>query len=119
MRITDAAAVEGVNKALAHGGATHSYSDVLNRISCGRAQLWEGENAILVSEIHNMPLKRVLHFWLATGTLADVVRLSDDALAWAKSLGISEATMTGRRGWERALADKGWKPMLTTMGREI
>ena len=71
------------------------------------------------TEIHANPQNKVVHFWLATGVMASVLRLHYDVLAWARELGCTRATLAGRRGWEKALASEGWAPELILMGREI
>ena len=117
--MTPAARRKGLEEALRRGGDTHTVEDVLDQLSMGEARLFENEDALIVVEIHDSPCKRVLHFWLATGELEAVVELSREVLAWAKEWGCKEATLAGRRGWEKVLASEGWAPMLTVMRREI
>lgn len=106
-------------EALEHGGGTHSLNDVLAQIEKGDAQLWQNEGGVIVTEMKDTPNKRVVHFWLAAGELESVVALSKDVLAWAKEKGCEQATLAGRRGWERVLASEGWAPMLTVMSRGV
>ena len=109
----------GIETALAHGGETHTVGDVCNQILAGDAQLWEDEGALIITEIHHYPRKKICHYWLATGELDAVVRLSHKINEWAKEVGCESATLAGRKGWERVLASEGWTPMLTVMGREL
>lgn len=111
--------VAGVSQALQHGGDTYSLDDLVIEIEEGRAQLWRSENAVIVTEINDTPQKRVLHFWIATGDLDEVIALSETAIEWGREQGCVRATLAGRRGWVRALADHGWSEQLTVMGREI
>ena len=106
-------------KALAHGGGTHSVEDVLDQIERGDAQLWTEQDALIVTEIHDYPQKKVLHFWLATGEIASVVSLSNHILAEGKKMGCDQATLAGRKGWERVLGSAGWSPMLQVLSKEI
>lgn len=109
----------GIRKALANGGGTHGFEDVLQQIADGDAQLWLEQDAVIVTEIHQTPRKRVLHFWLATGELEAVIRLSDKAEGWGRSMGCTLSTIAGRKGWEKVLQKRGWFPMLTLMGKEL
>ena len=109
----------GLVEALERGGSTHTVEDVLDEIQRGEAQLWEADGALIVTEIHDTPRKRLLHFWLATGELQAVIALMHRALEWAKSEGCTMATLAGRKGWEKVLASEGWVPMLTMMSREV
>lgn len=111
--------VRGLKEALQYSGGTHTLGDVLQRVTEDHAQLWETENAAIVTEVYDYPRQRVVHFWLATGELHAVIELSNHVLEWAKRIGCERATLAGRRGWVRALADEGWEPMLTLMGREV
>jgi len=111
--------IAGLEDALAQGGGTHDLADVLQQLEDNEAQLWESENAVIVTEIHLTPRMRVLHFWLATGDLEEVIQLSNVALDWGVSKGCSMATLSGRRGWERVLASEGWKPRLSLMSRTL
>jgi hypothetical protein len=109
----------GLVEALERGGSTHAVEDVLREIEKGEAQLWEADGALIVTEIHDTPRKRLLHFWIATGELEPVIALSHRALEWAKEQGCTQATLAGRKGWEKALASEGWSPTLILMSREV
>lgn len=109
----------GLVEALEYGGGTHTIEDVLRQIEAGKAKLWVRRDALIVTEIHQTPRAKVLHFWLATGSLDEVVALSREVLEWGKQEGCEQATLAGRRGWERVLASEGWAPMLTLMGRVL
>ncbi len=81
--------------------------EVLNELICGRAQLWEGEGAAVVTRC--FPPDQ-FHVWLAGGALEAVTGLLAGALAWARPLGLRRMTLKGRPGWMRALRDHGFKP---------
>lgn len=109
---------EGLKDALAHGGGSHTIADVAELIRQGHAQLWTSEGAAIVTEVHDTPQLRRLHFWLATGELPAVIELSEKIIEWGRAQGCHRATLAGRRGWERALGPK-WRPELTVMGRDL
>ena len=45
--------------------------------------------------------------------------MHDDARAWGKQQGCDGMTVTGRRGWKKVLASKGWKEQFTTLLKEF
>lgn len=97
----------------------HSLGDVLELVSDEKAQIWEAPNAVLVTQVHEYPKGRVLHFWLAGGDLDEVVKLSHTAMDWGRSVGCVRATLTGRRGWKKVLAEQGWSEEATMLGRSL
>ena len=108
-----------LQNALDHGGGTHSVEDVLALIMAGEAQIWIEDHAVLVSQIHDTPNHREIHFWLAGGTLDEVIRLSNKVMDWGREQGCTVATLTGRRGWEKVLKTEGWTHRLVELSREL
>lgn len=107
--------VPGIEKALAITSDGRSVQDVVQAVLDGRAQVWGDERALIVTEL----LHPYVHFWIATGDMEPVVTLSHRVLEWAKALGYEKATLTGRKGWVRALADEGWRHTAVLMEREL
>lgn len=81
--------------------------EVLNELLCGRAQLWAGEDAAVVTLCFAEP--PTMHVWLAGGRMRDVLALFPGAVAWARPLGLKEMTCLGRPGWKRALRALGFE----------
>ena len=108
-----------IEAALAYAPGTHTFDDVAGMIETGRLQLWPAMHGCLVTEIVDYPQKRVLNVFLAGGTLSQLFDMDPDVQAWAKAMGCTTATMHGRRGWTRALADLGWRETLTTMEKDL
>ena len=52
--------LEGLEKALQYGGGEHNVGDVIAKILANEAQLWQAEGALIVTEIHLTPRKKVL-----------------------------------------------------------
>lgn len=112
---------DGLAKALAYAGGTHTVGDVLRAVLAGDAQLHETDRAAIVTEVYTYPRKRVVNFWLATGELNEVIRLSHEVMEKAKNeWGCEGAIFTGRRGWEPVLTADGWnaEPMVL-MSRQL
>lgn len=88
---------------------THGVEDVRDKILRGDAQLWVRGDGMIVTEIIDYPQLRVLQFWLAAGTLDDVLELAEEAYAWGESIGCTRAAFLGRRGWAKPLVEHGWE----------
>lgn len=97
----------------------YTLGDVLRAVQEERAQWWESDGAVIVSQVHDEPRRRVVHLWFAAGDLEEVIQLSGRVQDWARSIGCTRATLTGRKGWMRVLESEGWGYEQTLMGREI
>lgn len=73
----------------------------------------------MVTEIVVYPRKKVFHVFLAGGTLQELIDFHEPAIEWAKAQGCSGMTLSGRFGWEKALASSGWSKKFTMLEREI
>lgn len=111
--------LRGLEEALHHGGDTHRLQDVLAAVARGDAQLWTEGPCIIVTEVNDTPVERELHFWLAAGTLDEVIALSNKVMEWGREQGCTVASLCGRRGWTRALATEGWGHQMVVMGQRL
>ena len=105
----------GIEEALHRGGDARTVADVAAQILDNEAQVWGDERALIVTEL----LHPYVHFWIATGEMDAVMDLSHEIMAWAKGLGYTKASLTGRRGWVRALAGEGWQETAVLMERGL
>lgn len=97
--------------ALEHACGTHLIEDVEDAIARGEAHFWPGRQSAVVTEFHEFPRLKALHFWLAGGDLEELLnRMLPDITAWAKAHGCTRMTLAGRPGWRRALAPHGFDP---------
>lgn len=110
---------ELIEAALAHGGNTHSFGDVVDRVSDGRAQLWPAPRGVAITEIISYPCKKVLHIWLASGEMDQLLDMIGSAEKWGRTQGCTSLTVSGRLGWQRVLDRHGFRPVLVTLEREI
>lgn len=94
--------LERLEKALAVRG-TQTVNHVLDAARDGRAQLWEGERLLLVTEVEDYPLFRVLRYATVAGDMneADLIALQARADAWGRAEGCTRAEAIGRPGWDR------------------
>lgn len=95
----------------------HDSGTVLEAILDRRAELWPGKAAAVVTEFIEYPKGRTLHFWLAGGDLDELREQEQQIAAWAADRGCSDVTISGRRGWVRAL--DGYSETATVMRRAL
>lgn len=99
-----------IDAALAYAGGSHTVDDVVAMIEGGEAQLWTGPNAAVVTEIHETPREKVLHFFLAAGSGVELEAMVPGIIEWGQEKGCTKARFVGRRGWERTfLSRTGWR----------
>lgn len=108
-----------VEAALSYSGDTHDFVHIFDGVVEGRFQFWSNDECCVVTEIVDYPKKRVLHIFLAGGKLEAIRALEEKAVKWAKQLGCSAFTLTGRKGWEKALKNDGWEYAHTSMIKRI
>lgn len=93
---------------------------VMWEVDAGMAQVWYDENSVIVTQVNDKGAGKVLHFWLAAGSLREVIDLSHRVLEWGRGVGCVRATLVGRRGWRRVLPREGWRSLSAErMEREI
>lgn len=100
-------------------GGMHSVESVIEEIKAGRMQLWHGPDGAAVTQVVDFPQKRVLHVLFAGGSMEQIIDFQDSAAEWGKAQGCTEMTLSGRKGWVRALKDHGWKPKDVVMEKAI
>ena len=108
-----------IEAALEYSGGTHTFADVVDCVKLGTMQLWPAERGCAVTEIITFPRKKTMHIFLAGGELDQFFDMHESAIQWAKAQGCSAVTLSGRRGWTKAMSAKGWKEVYTTVGLEI
>lgn len=102
---------EWIQAALDKGDDTHDLIHIYDGLINTSFQLWSNDKCCVITEIIDYPKKRVLHIFLAGGSLEGIRALEEDAIQWAKSIGCTDFTLSGRKGWLRALKDNGWKDL--------
>lgn len=98
--------------ALRHGDEEYTLEEVRERCADGRMQFWPGERFAMVTSIIPAPRTNYLHVFLLGGDFAEFSTLWPVIAGWAKTMGCSQATALGRKGWARHLAARnlGWAP---------
>ena len=108
-----------IEDALAYGGGTHEYEDIVNSVLEGKMQLWPASQSCLVTEITLYPRKKVCHIFLGGGELQEVLDIYRYVVQWAIDQGCSSLTTTGRKGWARVLKDEGWESHLVLLEKRL
>ena len=89
--------------------------DVVADISSGEAQLWTGQRSCMVTAI--TPFEgageKICEAWLAAGALDEIEEAIPQLEAFARANGCTQAHVTGRKGWVRALAPHGYEHWAT------
>ena len=103
-----------IAEALEEGGSTYTPNDVRRAVQEGALQAWPTQHAILLTQVVDMPQKRVCHFFLAAGApgvgIEEIEKLYPVVEQWARDAGCTLAVFCGRPGWERTFLTRkaGW-----------
>lgn len=109
-----------IEAALEYAGGSHTIEDVERGILAGRFALVPLERSALVLERVDYPQYRALHVFLAGGELSEIKAYFDHQLPEiARANGCKKMTISGRRGWVRALKDIGFSEAYTTITRDV
>lgn len=100
-------------------GSTHTFEDVILSVLKGDMQLWHTPKGSAVTEVINAPRKRIMHWFLAGGEMDQVLRFQDSIRIYARAIGCTEMTLSGRPGWVKVLRRHGWTQKGVLMGAEI
>jgi len=94
-----------IEKALKHQNS-HSLDDIKDAILEDYAQLWNGINSVIVTEIINYPHKKECRIWLAAGDKHELTKeMLPEVEKWAKIQNCTTVSVVGRKGWMRVLKD--------------
>lgn len=96
-----------LSPAVARGGDTTPF-ELIDDLLADRAQLWVADQAAAVTAIY--PGEGIVHFQLLGGRnmkrwLDNLIEVVGNA---ARDRGLWRMRETGRKGWARVLAAKGW-----------
>lgn len=113
-----------IESALPYGLGSHTLADVEAAVREGSMQFWPGEQAVMLTEIHDFPQKRACHVFLAAaekgvGNVA-LPPLVEQVERWAVKQGCVEMTLAGRPGWERSfIRPLGYAPTHILMTKRL
>lgn len=108
-----------LRQALDEAGNTHTLADVRAEIEADRAELWVSLNSVAVTEVLEYPRVKVLHVWLAAGALDEILAGDTAIERFARHVGASRLTVSGRPGWKKALAGRGYTARAVQLMRDL
>ena len=108
-----------IEDALEYSGGTHDIEHIWEGIQSGRYQFWPGKYSAIVTEFHIYPKKTSLHVFLAGGKLEELLDMWDSMEIYAKATGCASLSVSGRKGWMRALESRDAKYLCTTVVKEL
>lgn len=109
-----------IEKAIRIGGETHTFDDLARAVGAGKLFALCRDDAVLFVEKITYPQGVNLHVWIAAGNLDTILDLdATDLTQAARSLGADRVTLTGRKGWQRVLSDRGWNQVAIRMVRPV
>jgi hypothetical protein len=86
-------------------------AELIEDLRAGRAQIWPGETAAMVTQVLDTPEGRALHVWVAGGALDGIMALKPGVEAWGRAMGCQFVSINSRPGWARLLRDDGFAPV--------
>jgi uncharacterized protein YcnI len=111
--------IRRIEKALHHGGDTHTWEDVRHGLLDGKFQIFWNEFGACITEVVDAPRCRYLNCFVVAGKLPEVMELHEQVERFALSQSCKYMTTSGRHGWTKVLPGFGWKPSRTVFVKEI
>jgi len=108
-----------IERALKHAGGSHTFADVVEFVRAGQMFFWPGENSCLVTEFVQYPRQRLLHVFLAAGDMDEIKQMEPSLRTFANGVKCDAISLTGRRGWVRALKDLGFEEGHTIVVKKL
>lgn len=105
--------------ALEYSNGSHDIDDIWQGLEQGTLLFWPGKNSAIITELLVYPKKKVFHIFLAGGKLEEVLEMWDSIEIYAKVVGCSSLSVSGRKGWVRVLESRGAKHLCTTVAKEL
>ena len=108
-----------IEDALEYSGGTHDIDDIWEGIKNGTFLLWPAKESAAVTIFYVYPKKKILHIFLAGGKLEELLDMWDSMEIYAKATGCASLSVSGRKGWMRALESRDAKYLCTTVVKEL
>ena len=111
---------EQVEKVLARMGGTHTLADILALIEKGDMQSFSDGDTWVVTQVLQLPRKRVLEVFMVIGTLEGMRAIEPAVMDFAKQLDVGLVRAFGRDGWKKEMKTyAGWKSGLRIFMKEV
>lgn len=108
-----------IRVALHHGRDAHKFDDIVAMIMANRVHFYALDKSFTIMEVLEFPQYKVYHCFLAGGELKGVIESIEPMSQVARALNCKYLSMSGRKGWGKVLAERGWKHITTTMYLEV
>lgn len=101
-------------------GSRYSIEDIDRQIGQGLMMFFPGQKSAVIATQVTFPDKtKDLQTLWAVGDLQEIVELEPGICAMARLLGCVGVLVEGRKGWEKLLKDKGYKPWSVTVRKAL
>lgn len=95
-------------EALASRIGTHSMDDIVYMVVTGKMRLWMlSLRTFMITEIIQYPQRKEYRIFMAGGNINELVEAEPLLIEAAKEAECSHISLEGRKGWVKALSDKG------------
>lgn len=109
-----------IEAALERAPGLETIEDVDRFLESGKYLLFTSPNAAMVAQIIEYERKKAIHAIHGGGNLKELIDVIEPRMrACGKVNGCSLSMGMGRKGWERALKDKGYRLGWVTMIKDI
>jgi hypothetical protein len=98
-----------LQKALAFMGGTHTLQDIVEAIATGAMQSFSEGETWCVTQVLDLPRKRVLEIVLLIGDMTDAEMMHDRVMNYAIEKGCTLVRTFARVGWSKKAREYGWK----------
>lgn len=106
-------------EALEHSGGSHTFQNIVDSVQNEVMQFWPMEKSCLVTEVINYPRLKTLHIFLAGGDLEEIKSINNTLEFLCQEIGADYISLSGRRGWIKALADIGYELSHVTLAKKV
>ena len=106
-------------EALNHSGGSHTFQNIVDAVQQEVMQFWPMEKSCLVTEVINYPNLKTLHIFLAGGDLQEIKSIDNTLEFLCQEIGADYISLSGRRGWIKALADIGYELSHVTLAKKV
>ena len=118
MNITDPEMLRKMEKALRLGGNFYTLDDIQAGIMAGDLQGHVEGDTWAITQVQQYPQRKVVNVMFVVGSIPHAAKLEEKIGIWAKELGATLITATGRDGWW-AHRTPGWKMMGALYSKDI
>jgi len=108
-----------IEAALEYADGTHNFDDVVVMVMQGKLRMWAMPNSVMLTEIVDFPRERHYHMFLGGGDLEEILAMHPQVEKAALDAGCVKLSVTGRRGWVKALLPHGWEEKHTTVHKTL